>query len=383
MPYRIAILSKYPPLEGGIAAKTYWLARGLAARGHMVHVITHGVSAGLEYRIPGNNDYPTPGPNLLVHRSHEDVPWHIPQDNENALGLLDLTLRVIREQAIEILDTGYLVPYGIVGHLSKAATGVCHVLRHGGSDIEKFLKGALLKTLLTEAISGADTVITEKRHRDLLEPMNPCLVFQPAYIPDETVFTSRDVLEPRRRLASIGKINYYWQHKDLHHVARIMQELTDKFECWFVGQGKGMSDFQHALDPQLTSSLKWCPFVPPWEMPILLDQVDGIFIFESRLPYPAMSNLALEALFSGVGIITDRRDFIEAYQDLVTIGHNQVLLVPPSDCSLAAEMIVQWIRERACIRQASHQLVSYQEWLSTTEAVYSNVLNACQDKKAL
>ena len=49
MPYKIALLSKYPPLEGGIAAKTYWLARGLAARGHEIHVITHGISSGREY----------------------------------------------------------------------------------------------------------------------------------------------------------------------------------------------------------------------------------------------------------------------------------------------------------------------------------------------
>ena len=53
MSYTIALLSKYPPLEGGIAAKTYWLARGLAGRGHMVHVITHAPEAGREYQIQG------------------------------------------------------------------------------------------------------------------------------------------------------------------------------------------------------------------------------------------------------------------------------------------------------------------------------------------
>ena len=131
MPYRIALLSKYPPLEGGIAAKTYWLARGLAARGHTIHVITHGISAGGSYRIKGSEDPPIRMPNLQVHRSPDDIPWHIPEDKEYALALLDITINVIREYKIQILDTGYLVPYGILGHLAKVSTGVHHVVRHG------------------------------------------------------------------------------------------------------------------------------------------------------------------------------------------------------------------------------------------------------------
>ena len=38
---KICILGKYPPIEGGVSTQTYWLARGLAQRGHHVHVITN------------------------------------------------------------------------------------------------------------------------------------------------------------------------------------------------------------------------------------------------------------------------------------------------------------------------------------------------------
>ena len=37
----ICILGKYPPIEGGVSTHTYWLARGLAGRGHQVHVVTN------------------------------------------------------------------------------------------------------------------------------------------------------------------------------------------------------------------------------------------------------------------------------------------------------------------------------------------------------
>lgn len=378
MPYKIAFLSKYPPLEGGIAAKTYWLARSLAMRGHMVHVITHGLSTGREYRIQDNEDNPTPVQNLWVHRPQEEIPWHIPEDNENTLALLDLTIRVIREHKVQILDTGYLVPYGIVGHLAKESTGVHHIVRHGGSDLENFLKRQALGTVLNEAIAHADRVVTDKHYRDLLKPMTPHLVCQPAYVPDGEVFTPSDALRPQLRLAVIGKINYYWQHKRLHIIVDIMRQLTRQFECWIVGQGKGMVDFQQRLGTETVASFKWYPFVAPWEMPQLLNQLDAIFIFESGLPHHVVSNLALEAISSGVGIITDRADFAETYRDIVKIDKNQVVVVSPFESSSAAGMIEQWVRERAHNVQPSHQLVSYQEYLSANEAIYADLLNGSQ-----
>lgn len=376
MPYRIAILSKYPPLEGGIAAKTYWLARGLAVRGHMVHVITHGTRAGRQYRITNGESDPDALPNLQVHRIEDDMPWHIPEDDESVLALLDLTIRVVREHEVQILDTGYLVPYGLVGHLVKSSMGVCHVIRHGGSDLEKFLKKGILETVLKEAIAGADMVITEERHQGLLESINSHLVCHPTYVPDAESFAPVNRLRPRYRLASIGKINYYWQHKGLQFVAKIMGELTEQFECLVVGQGKGTSDFQKSLGTGIVSKLIWRPFIPPWEMPGLLNQLDGIFIFESGLPHRTVSNVALEALCSGIGVITDRTDFTKMYRNLVTIGKNQVLVVYPSESSSAAEMITQWVQERARTTQPAQQHITYQEYLSTTESVYIDLLHA-------
>ena len=113
MPYNIAFLSKFPPLEGGIAAKTYWLASGLAERGHKVHIITHPTVTGKEYNIQDGDNVLLKIPNLQVHRPPDNLPWHLPEDNEYSLALLDLTIEVIRKHGIQILDSGYLVPYGI------------------------------------------------------------------------------------------------------------------------------------------------------------------------------------------------------------------------------------------------------------------------------
>ncbi len=374
MPFKIAFLSKYPPLEGGIAAKTYWLTRGLAKRGHMVHVITHGNLAGQEYRIQRDENPPNPIPNLWVHRTPDEMPGHIPEDNEYALSLLDTTLSVIREHKIQILDTDYLVPYGIVGHLTKLITGVHHVVRHGGSDLDKFLKKRILGTLLDEAIANADIVITEKGREKTLESIASHLAYQPVYVPDESVFMPGVTQRPRCRLATIGKINYHWKHKALDSIADIMVQLIPQFECWIVGQGKGLADFQQSLSPAISASFKWTPFVSPWEMPYLLNQLDAILVFESRLPHPVTSNLILEAVYSGVGIITDRQDLAETYRGVVTLNKEQVLVVSPTEASSSADTIRQWVREREHTKPSSHQLISFQEYLSSTERIYSGVL---------
>ena len=75
-----------------------------------------------------------------------------------------------------------------------------------------------------------------------------------------------------------------------------------------------------------------------------------------------------------MGIITDRADFAETYQNLVSINESQVLVVSPPESDSTAEIITQWVQERAHIGQPPRQLVTFQEFLSMTEAVYDGVL---------
>ena len=42
---RICIIGKFPPIQGGVAVRTYWVAHDLAARGHEVHVVTNAKEA--------------------------------------------------------------------------------------------------------------------------------------------------------------------------------------------------------------------------------------------------------------------------------------------------------------------------------------------------
>ncbi len=375
MPYRIALLSRFPPIEGGIASKTYWLARGLALRGHEIHVITHGITAGREYTIKDGSELPNDGSNIRVHRTQLELPWHIPEDNEYALSLINTAIDVINEHKIQVLDSGYLVPYGVAGYFTKLSTRIPHVIRHGGSDIEKFLKQEHLQSLVNLALSNADAVITNRLHANLFEHLTSKLVVQPAYVPDENVFMPRNGTKTQYRLAVIGKINYHWQHKSLKLIAKIMENLADRFECVIYGQGNGIDSYKESLKQDNLSNFKWSSFVGPWEMPTILSQFDAIFVFESNLPNPVFSNLVLEAAWMGVGIITDRQDFKDTYRDIVAFNENQVLVVSPTDSELSAELITRWAKDRNSSKPDPQPLASFQEFLLSSEAVYADVLN--------
>jgi glycosyltransferase involved in cell wall biosynthesis len=374
MPLRLALLSRYPPIEGGISAKTYWLARGLASRGHEVHVVTHSTSAGMEYAL---EDGPVDDgiARIDVHRPSAECPWHIPEDKEQTLSLLDQASRIIEQFSIPTVDSGYLVPYGITGHFAKTITGATHILRHGGSDIEKFLITGDLGRLLRETISCADVVVTEPRHAEVFAKLTSARVMlQLPYVPNAAVFSPSGDTGVRGRLAFVGKVNYFWQHKRLRYIAEIMRHLLKQFECWFVAQGNGLAGFQGSLDESFTSKVNWRPFVHPQRMPSLLNQLDAIFVFESSLPHPVVSNLVVEAIATGVGIITDRPDLVDTYRDIFSLGDDQVLVVPLASPPSAANAVRDWVRTRRRF-PVPRQEVSFEDYLSLNEELYSAVVD--------
>lgn len=69
------------------------------------------------------------------------------------------------------------MPYGIAGYITKLSTQIPHIIRHGGSDLEKFLKQKNLQPLLNLALSNADAVITNRLHVNLFEHLTANLVF--------------------------------------------------------------------------------------------------------------------------------------------------------------------------------------------------------------
>ena len=71
---KICMISKYPPIEGGVSSKTYWTAKALGERGHEVHIVTNALEVEEEYRegIDINDPNYTPK-NVHVHNPAPDI----------------------------------------------------------------------------------------------------------------------------------------------------------------------------------------------------------------------------------------------------------------------------------------------------------------------
>lgn len=308
---RVCIASKFPPIEGGIASRTYWQVRRLLDAGHDVAVVTNSGSVEAEYRIAGceeHLDWLVCERGLQLHAVSEPAPWHVPNSPDYLERLLNELLIVLRSGEWDQIESGYLVPYGIAGHLASKLTGVPHIVRHGGSDIAKFLDHTAYGTLLRDVLREAQLVITDRNHEAVIRATGASTESRPTYEVDEPAFTSsgRDAAGGRPRVyAYVGKINYHWRRKGLDRIVDwYAQQDQSKAVLRLVGQGVGEADFREWMVERLGAAAPPIePFVPPWEMPRLLGSVDAMFALDADPTVKNTSMLAVEAKRMGVEVI--------------------------------------------------------------------------------
>lgn len=379
---RIVLISKYPPIEGGIASKTFWLSRTLAQRGHEVHIVTDRIGIAPEYSLRHYKDT-FEADKLFVHRATTELPWHIPNNNHFDLDMLNTAVKVVRETGADVIDTGYLIPYGVVACLASRMTGVPYILRHGGSDIHKFVLAGVWKDLLEDVFSNSALTITDKIGYDVVSRLSSRVEILHPYVPDATFFKSiRGENGQPPTLALIGKANYYWRHKGWNKVVEIMKVLGSKFKLVVVSQGTGFQEFRKYVTQSIGANVGWQDFCHPSEMPELLNSVGGVFLLSGDLPFPAFSNLSLEALFCGKPIMTDNPDIPQSYQtdDLNLERFTQnILSIPINDFETAAKTISERFEKAYASIEVSGQSQAisakdYQTYINKNENAILSVL---------
>jgi hypothetical protein len=167
---RICFVGKYPPIEGGVSAQTYWAARGLAERGHEVHVVTNAAEVEDTYRVAIDDDdmddyepvYPENGGFVKVYRPERSGPRmsHIPWANPFVSKIAGMATQVVREYDCQVLVAYYFEPYAVAGHLAASWTGVPLLVQHAGSDLERLMRIPELAATYKEILRAADRVMT-------------------------------------------------------------------------------------------------------------------------------------------------------------------------------------------------------------------------------
>jgi glycosyltransferase involved in cell wall biosynthesis len=164
---RICIIGKFPPIQGGVSARTYWTAHGLAARGHEVHVVTNAKEAGPPFRMHmRQQDWQrceaTYGAgSVTVHWTDpvDRSQSYIPMTSPFVSKLASLAANVHSERAFDVIHSYYLEPYGIAGHLTAEMTRLPHVVRMAGSDAGRLWHHPQFEALYDHVLQSAAIVI--------------------------------------------------------------------------------------------------------------------------------------------------------------------------------------------------------------------------------
>lgn len=302
----VCILSKFPPLEGGISARTYWLARAYADAGISVHVVSNCNSAEESYRIDNCLTHIQNIPGVTIHEVESEFPWHIPNEPHSLAKLVDKTLEVIDCNRIDVIDSGYLLPYGIAAFLVNRLTSIPYTVRHGGSDLEKFLKAGRLKHLLKHVLDNAAVIMTDPTNEDTFAGVIPRKVLLSPYVPNPRYFCLQ---EHRERTTPtplfMGKINWHWERKGLDRILRCVRLLPPNWNMQWIGQGKGEDKFREFAKTKVNLEPLLEPFVPPWNVPDRLKQANYVFCLSIDDPTSSYSNVVVEAVCCGATVVVD------------------------------------------------------------------------------
>jgi glycosyltransferase involved in cell wall biosynthesis len=172
---KVCIVGKYPPIEGGVSTETYWLARGLASRGHEIHVVTNANEVEERFKLKfrdQDSTYYSPmfqnGGRVLVYNVaaySRSRMYHIPEQNPFVTKLAGLAAQIVAANKCDVILGYYLEPYAIAAHLVSQWTQVPLVIKHAGSDVDRLFRVDEMATTYAQVCRSASRVVTVSRLR--------------------------------------------------------------------------------------------------------------------------------------------------------------------------------------------------------------------------
>jgi len=395
---RICIISKYPPIEGGVSTRVYWLAKALGERGHEVHIVTNAQEVENEYKeqIDTNKREYAPK-NVYVHSTTVDTnPWHIPFSKAYTERIANLAIEVIEKYNIQLIDSYYILPYGIAAFLAKNITGKPQILRHAGSDIGKLFASSSYHTLFKAILQRVDKIITIPALKEMFLSFGipeSKIAFDEKVSVDTKAFNSE--VSPfsfsdyvRRQIPEgpiityIGKINYYWKNKGLSELIEAVKEIKDYFLLLFVANGKGLPEFQNLVrEKNLEKRSIFLGFVPPWKIPSIIKLSSCVVVPEREFPIQCHTPiLPREVMAVGKCLILSKEIYDKRCHGNLTDGEN-TLLIDPRNIKQLRTIIKDIIRHPDTASRigqnaykSSRQLENFNGYIDHTMDLYTSLI---------
>lgn len=318
---KILFISKYPPIEGGVSSRNYWLAKALGERGAEVSMVTNALAVEDEYREKMDlYDVDTlkkhQPKNVFFYSLGKDVPRHIPYSPAYVSRLVNLGLKALGERGADVIYAHYLEPYAAAGYVLKKITGLPLIVRHAGSDIYRLLRSPDFRYFLGRILQEADCLllsrslyplaktleIDQKRIRTMTRVAIDDAAFNPNVDPFN--FAERKISIPQ----GIPVITYMGKaaaNKGISETMRALLSLKKDFRLLMVSQGNKFEEFsQEAAALGISEKVIYLGFVPPWLIPGILRASSALLHLENNFPIPIHSPIQpLEAIAASTSLV--------------------------------------------------------------------------------
>ncbi len=395
---RICIISKYPPIEGGVSTRVYWLVKALGERGHEVHIVTNAQEVENEYKERvGSNEQEYIPKNVHLHSTRSDNNlWHIPFSKAYAERIANLAIEIIEKYNIQLIDSYYILPYGIAAYIAKNITGRPQILRHAGSDMGKLFGSSSYNTLFKTIFERVDKIITipplKKMFLSLAIPESKIAfdekvsVDTKAFNPEVSLFPLSDYIEKKIRecpiITYIGKINYYWKSKGLSELIEAVKDIEDDFLLLFVANGKGLPEFRSLVrEKNLEKRSIFLEFVPPWKIPSVIKLSTCVVVPEREFPIQYHTPiLPREVMAVGKCLILSKELYNKGCYGNLTNGKN-ILLIDPKNTRQFRTIIEDIIRHPDTASRIgqnaykfSRQIENFDEYIDLTINLYTSLI---------
>lgn len=357
---KICLISKYPPIEGGVSSKNYWLVKALGERGHKVYVVTNAWEVEDDYReiFRGDDlDYYQPKNVKVFNTDPLLIPSYIPFSKSYVERIAGLAIEVIEKYDVDIIDSKYLIPYVVAGYVASHFTGKPQILRHAGSDITRVIDSLYMNTLLRKILTHVDRIVTYLSKVDYFKDFGvpeERISFMEGYSVDLNEFSPSKSGSLKEYgidgdipiLTFVGKPH---KSKGIFHFLRALKKIKNKRYIALLLIGKSGKYYEEVVDTvngyNLNDNVKILDFVPPWRMPKILASSTAVISSEYRFSVNVHASLMpREAMASGTCPVISK-DIYKKYLwlDIKVRDGKEVVVVDPANSNSFSKKLTKII----------------------------------------
>lgn len=288
---KILVISKYPPIQGGVSVENYWFIQALSEIGNDVTVITNADEVEDSYRIKISEKdkkllygFRRKNAIKLINTHKDNKMVYIPQDNPTISKMIGVGLKEINESKPDIIISSYFEPYGVVAMILSIIAGIPYTVRHAGSDIGRLIKCDQLEETYKQVLRKAKFVLTTEKHHERFEKLGvkPSKFIKPPSfrLPGDIFYPNENILgeDEEFRLHSICKPG---PAKGTKEMIRALQILKSKeFNSSLVTNwgGRHLKDHQ-SLIKEAGVNVVENGYIPHWKIPgAIRDCHVGLFL---------------------------------------------------------------------------------------------------------